>query len=184
MKRVFDIFVSVVSIFILSPLLLFTCFLIKVDSKGGIIFRQERVGLFSRPFMIYKFRSMVENAQQDGPYFTSADDKRITRLGKLIRKLSIDELPQLFNVLKGDMSIVGPRPNVFAQREYYTDSEWDLRHSVKPGITGLAQATLRSDATHETRTKLDLEYVQKSSFFFDVYIIILTVKQLMFKGGN
>jgi lipopolysaccharide/colanic/teichoic acid biosynthesis glycosyltransferase len=104
-------------------------------------------------------------------------------VGRFLRRTSLDELPQLFNVLKGDMSLVGPRPDVPAQRSLYTDEEWALRTSVRPGITGLAQATVRSAATQAERTALDLEYVRKASFWFDMKILLLTVRQVLGKGS-
>lgn len=183
-KRLFDIAVSGVAILLLAPVFCLIALLIKLDSRGPVFFRQTRVGRFGAPFRIFKFRSMVPDAPKIGPYFTSDNDPRITRVGRILRKTSLDELPQLLNVLLGDMSIVGPRPNVFEQRSQYTEEEWVLRNSVQPGITGLAQATKRSAATVEERNTLDLEYVQRSSLWFDVRLILLTVRQVVFTGGN
>ena len=184
MKRIFDIFVAMLVLAATAPILLFVAILVKIESKGPVLFNQERVGLHGRSFYIYKFRSMVQNASEIGPYFTDENDKRITRVGKFIRRTSIDELPQIINVIKGEMSLVGPRPNVFAQRSEYDNSDWEMRNSVRPGITGLAQALLRSNATPEERTALDLEYAKNASFFFDLKILLLTVKQVLLKGGN
>lgn len=184
MKRLFDMVVSVGALLVASPFMVLVGLLIKLDSKGPVIFKQERVGRYGQMFLIYKYRSMVVDAEIRGPHYTSLGDPRITKLGRIIRKTSIDELPQLLNVLKGDMSVVGPRPDVPVQRVAYTELEWDKRTSVRPGITGLAQALLRSDATAEQRTRLDLEYVDKSSLFFDIWIILMTVKQVLFRGGN
>jgi len=184
-KRVFDIVMSLVTLLFASPVLIMVALLIKFESRGPVIFKQERVGRFGKTFFIYKFRSMVVDAATQGPYFTQANDPRITRIGRFVRKTSLDELPQLINVLKGDMSLVGPRPDVPKQRSNYTQYEWDKRNSVRPGITGLAQAKLRSVATLEERTRLDLEYVDRASITFDLWVIILTVKQVLFiKGGN
>lgn len=158
--------------------------LVKLDSKGPVIFRQDRVGRYGQIFAIYKFRSMVDNAMSQGPHFTSTDDPRVTRIGRFIRKTSLDELPQLFNVLKGDMSLVGPRPNVPQQRAGYTEDEWNKRNKVRPGVAGLAQALLRSTASPKERTRLDLEYVDKVSVVYDMQLILLTVKQVLLKGGN
>jgi lipopolysaccharide/colanic/teichoic acid biosynthesis glycosyltransferase len=127
---------------------------------------------------------MVVESESIGPYFTVEGDPRITRLGRFLRRSSLDEIPQLLNVLRGDMSLVGPRPNVFAQRTDYTLEEWGKRHSVKPGITGLHQALYRSNSTLEQRNIIDLEYVDKQSFFLDLKIILWTAKQVLFKGGN
>ena len=127
---------------------------------------------------------MVINAEKQGSYFTQDNDSRITFLGKFLRKTSLDELPQLFNVIKGDMSLVGPRPDVSQQQKLYSKKEWRTRCSVRPGITGLAQATLRSQATVQERKAMDLQYVKKKSFFLDLKIIMMTLQQVILKGGN
>jgi lipopolysaccharide/colanic/teichoic acid biosynthesis glycosyltransferase len=184
LKRIFDIVASAIGLIVFSPLLLLIAVLIKLDSPGPVFFRQTRVGRFGQPFKIFKFRTMVVNASQIGPYFTSANDPRITRVGRLLRKTSLDEIPQVLNVLLGDMSVVGPRPNVFDQKTQYTDEEWEARNSVLPGITGLAQATKRSSATPAERNALDLEYVHRHSVAFDVRVILMTVRQVLFTGGN
>lgn len=183
-KRWFDIGVSLVALILALPIMALVTVLVKLESKGPVIFRQERVGLYGQIFVIYKFRSMVADASCQGPHFTRDMDPRITRLGRFMRKTSLDELPQLLNVLKGDMSLVGPRPNVPEQRVEYTEEEWTKRNTVRPGITGLAQAQLRSTATPEERTRLDLEYVDKASVGYDIWLILLTAKQVLFRGGN
>ena len=183
MKRIFDVFTSMALLLLLFPLLIIITILIKKDG-GPALFFQVRVGKKGKVFNIYKFRSMVTNAAELGSYSTEKNDKRVTKIGRFIRKTSIDELPQLINVIKGDMSIVGPRPNVPLQKNEYTQEQWDKRNSVLPGITGLAQATLRSSATPEERLNLDLLYINKFSLFFDFKIIILTIKQVLFRGGN
>lgn len=183
MKRALDVMLSLMMLILFSPLLVFVAIWIRLDSEGAILYCQKRVGLNGRVFSIYKFRSMVVDADQVGGYSTTQDDPRITRVGKFLRKTSIDELPQLLNVLKSDMSLVGPRPDVPAQQGNYTEAEWNKRNLVKPGITGLAQATVRSQATAAERTKLDLEYVDEVSFWFDVKILLMTLKQVMGKGG-
>lgn len=183
-KRLFDICVSLLMLLALLPVVLMVAILIKLESSGPVIFRQQRVGLKGVEFSIFKFRSMVVDAAESGSYFTSTDDPRITRVGRVIRRTSIDELPQLLNVLKGDMSLVGPRPNVLVQRKEYSEEEWNKRNSVRPGITGLAQALMRSAATANQRTSLDLEYVDKSSLFYDIRILFMTVRQVIFRGGN
>jgi lipopolysaccharide/colanic/teichoic acid biosynthesis glycosyltransferase len=184
MKRLFDVCVSIMLILILFPLIMVVALLVKMGSSGPVFFMQDRVGLNGRLFKMYKFRSMVANAESQGPYFTSTGDPRITKIGRFIRKTSLDELPQLFNVLLGDMSLVGPRPNVMLQKKDYIDQEWNKRNSVRPGITGLAQAKLRSAATPKQRTMLDLEYVDKASVIFDIWIILLTIKQVLTKGSH
>lgn len=184
LKRIVDIVISLVMLILLTPVFLIVATLIKLESKGPAIFRQERVGLNGRVFTIYKFRSMRQDAESQGPYFTSTNDPRITKIGKFIRKTSLDELPQVLNVFAGDMSLVGPRPNVPAQRNEYSQQEWEKRNSVRPGVTGLAQAKLRSAATPEQRTQLDLEYIDKASLLYDIWIILMTIRQVVFRGGN
>lgn len=183
MKRLFDVFISGLLLIVAAPFMLLIALAIKLDSSGNILYKQERVGLYSKLFKMYKFRSMVSNADKIGDYFTMPGDIRVTKIGAFLRKSSLDELPQLFNVLKGDMSLVGPRPDVAAQRDYYTDQEWRLRHTLRPGITGLAQATVRSETTMEERKALDLEYISKSSLVYDLIIILKTAKQIIFKGS-
>jgi lipopolysaccharide/colanic/teichoic acid biosynthesis glycosyltransferase len=184
MKRTFDIFFSSLALVVLAPVLLAVALLVRLDSPGPVFFRQVRVGQERRSFHILKFRSMVVDAEKMGGYSTSDGDRRITPVGRFIRRTSLDELPQLINVLRGDMSIVGPRPDVPAQEALYTAEEWVERHRVRPGITGLAQAGLRSAATPEQRKQLDLEYVRKRSLVLDCAIVLNTVRQVVFKGGN
>lgn len=184
MKRMLDIGGALVALTLLWPLLAVVALAIKLGSPGPVIFRQTRIGLGCRPFSIFKFRSMVSNAEQLGGYATADGDPRITSVGRFIRRTSIDELPQLFNVLKGDMSWVGPRPDVPAQEIVYTAEEWRLRHRVRPGITGLAQATLRSLASQEQRKTMDLDYAARPSLWLDTKILLATVLQVLGKGGN
>jgi lipopolysaccharide/colanic/teichoic acid biosynthesis glycosyltransferase len=133
---------------------------------------------------MYKFRSMVRNAAAIGPFNTAAADPRITRVGRFIRRTSLDELPQLLNVLKGDMSLVGPRPDVPLQRSLYNEADWAERCSVRPGITGLAQVVLRSEGTEDQRRELDLRYVREQSVWLDLKIMAWTVGRLTGKGSN
>lgn len=133
---------------------------------------------------MFKFRSMRQYADRTGSFRTATADPRITRVGKFLRATSLDELPQLFNVLIGDMSLVGPRPDVPAQRDDYTEDEWQIRHSVRPGITGLAQSTLRSDATALQRRQMDLEYAERHNLLLDLKILLNTVVQVVSRGGN
>ena len=183
-KRLFDIIVSLVCVVIALPVMIVVAVLIKLETKGAVVFTQIRVGKDGQYFNMYKFRSMVVDAESQGPLFTKEGDNRITRIGRIIRKTSMDELPQLYNVIVGDMSIVGPRPNVPAQKIEYEETVWQKRNSVRPGITGLAQAILRSSATPDERTSLDIEYIDKASFIFDIKIIIKTFAQVIMKGGN
>lgn len=183
MKRLFDFIVALSVLAIIWPLILFIAIAVRLDSPGPVFYRQQRVGLGGRTFEIYKFRSMVANADRVGSYQTVKADPRITRVGRFLRMTSLDELPQLFNVIKGDMSLVGPRPDVPAQRQLYTEDDWARRSSVRPGITGLAQATLRSAATPEQRLALDLDYVERASLLFDIKVILLTLRQVLGKGS-
>lgn len=184
MKRAFDLAASLVLLAVLWPLMLAVAIWIALDSPGGAVYRQKRVGKGGKLFEIYKFRSMVAEADRIGGHATADGDPRITKPGRLVRKTSIDELPQLVNVLKGDMSLVGPRPDTPMQEANYIPQDWAKRCSVRPGITGLAQATLRSDATPQERTRLDLEYVDRAGLGFDLRILAMTLRQVLFRGGN
>lgn len=184
MKRALDVLVAAAALVALSPVLAAVALAIVLETGMPVLFRQVRIGLAGREFGMYKFRSMVRNAAAVGPYYTSAADPRITRVGAFIRRTSLDELPQLFNVLTGDMSLVGPRPDVPAQRSLYSAEAWAQRCSVRPGITGLAQATLRSEATPEQRLALDLRYAREHSLWLDLRILAWTVGRLAGKGAN
>ena len=184
MKRMLDVVISLAALIVLSPLLLIASIAIALESGLPVLFRQTRLGLNGREFGMYKFRSMVKDAASVGPWHTASDDPRITRVGKVLRRTSIDELPQLLNVLKGDMSLVGPRPDVPAQRSLYTDADWARRCSVRPGITGLAQARLRSEATQAQRLQLDLSYAARHDVWLDLQIIGWTLGRLTGKGSN
>ncbi|QAA94705.1 sugar transferase [Pollutimonas thiosulfatoxidans] len=184
MKRLFDVTAAITTLLCSAPLLLAVAIIIYAGDRGPVIYRQTRVGQAGRTFSMLKFRSMVINAENLGGYATAHRDPRITRFGRVIRRTSIDELPQLLNVLMGHMSIVGPRPDVPQQRPLYSDEEWQLRTSVRPGLTGLAQVSGRSQATEDERKRLDLEYARTNSFKLDMKIIAMTVKQVVAKGGN
>lgn len=184
LKRTFDVIVSLSTIVVTSPLWVVISLCIFVSDRGPVLYRQQRVGLAGKPFGIYKFRTMVPNADKIGGYSTTYGDPRITRVGGVLRRYSLDELPQLLNVLMGHMSLVGPRPDVPMQKSLYTEAEYAKRTSVRPGITGLAQATARSQATPEERKRLDLEYVDRASFLFDLQVILMTVRQVVAVGGN
>ena len=180
LKRSLDVTLSSAGLVLLFPLFASLAILIKLDSKGSVFFKQERLGRDGRSFMQYKFRSMVEEAEgTTGPVFTTEDDPRRTKVGAVLRKYNLDELPQLFNVLKGEMSLVGPRP----EREFFVDKfkqgipRYFLRHKVKSGITGWAQVNgLRGNTSIEERTKYDLFYVENWSLAFDIKILLLTLK--------
>jgi lipopolysaccharide/colanic/teichoic acid biosynthesis glycosyltransferase len=184
MKRVLDLSISFMALVCALPIMAIVALAIRLQDGGPVLFAQRRIGYGGQEFIMWKFRSMVVNSESLGGYSTKDRDPRITSIGRLIRRTSIDELPQIFNVITGQMSIVGPRPDVPAQRALYTDEEWAMRHTVKPGITGLAQATARSLATIDQRKKLDLEYAASQSLMLDIRIILLTIRQVLFKGGN
>lgn len=183
MKRAVDVLVSLSVVLLLAPILAAVALAVLLDDGRPVLFRQVRVGRAGREFGMLKFRSMVRDAAAVGPYHTQAADPRITRVGRFIRRTSLDELPQLFNVLAGHMSLVGPRPDVPAQRSLYSEQEWAVRCSVRPGITGLAQALLRSEATQAQRLELDLRYAREHSFWMDCRIVLWTLQRIT-KGTN
>jgi lipopolysaccharide/colanic/teichoic acid biosynthesis glycosyltransferase len=184
MKRFNDVALSLVALLALSPVILLTMLAIVVDSGWPVFFRQVRVGRGGREFGMFKFRSMVKNAASTGPYFTETNDTRITRVGRFIRRTSIDELPQIINVLLGDMSLVGPRPDVPEQQALYSAEDWSRRCSVRPGITGLAQVNGRSEVTWERRLAFDLAYAAQASWWLDMQIMWRTLRQLGGKQAN
>ena len=179
LKRVMDIFLSLSIIILISPLLIAISLLIKISSKGEIIYQQDRVTKQGQIFKIYKFRTMYTNAEdKTGPVFADQNDQRCTLIGNILRKISFDELPQLFNVLKGEMSIVGPRP----ERPYYVEkfeselNDYYRRHEFKTGMTGLAQIKgFRGKTSIEERLKYDLKYIENYSLLLDLEIIYLTI---------
>jgi sugar transferase (PEP-CTERM system associated) len=180
-KRLFDIAGAVVLILLALPIMLVTALIIKLESSGPVLYKQERVGLNNKPFNVVKFRSMRTDAEKDGiPRWATAGDSRVTRVGKVIRKLRIDELPQLFSVLNGDMSLVGPRPEraFFVEKLTQEIPFYAVRHSVKPGVTGWAQVRYQYGSTVEdTAEKLqyDLYYVKNHSLFLDLVVIFETI---------
>ncbi|WP_026735597.1 sugar transferase [Fischerella sp. PCC 9605] len=194
-KRCFDLCCSVILLSILSPVYLLIALLIKLDSPGPVFFRQERIGLHCRRFKIWKFRTMVANAEKlqasleakneikDGVLFKMKDDPRVTRVGKLLRRYSLDELPQLFNVFLGEMSLVGPRPLPVRDVEKFKTKHF-IRQEVLPGITGLWQVSGRSDIENfEDAVKLDINYIENWSLCLDLNILLKTVKVVLQKTG-
>lgn len=180
LKRAVDIVGSVIGLVLLSPLLVVVAVLIKATSNGPVLFKQERLGKNGKPFSIYKFRTMVVNAEHigDGLWVNSDKDPRITKIGRFLRSMSFDELPQLVNVLSGTMSLVGPRPPVLYHPfdGYENYPEWaKKRFEMRPGITGLAQVTARNSVAWNERIPLDNEYVEKFNVFLDVKILFKTV---------
>lgn len=184
MKRVMDFSFSLLALVLLSPLMLATAVAVALGSGRPVLFVQRRVGRGGHEFGMLKFRSMVKDAAAPGPYQTATNDARITRVGRFIRRTSLDELPQLLNVLLGDMSLIGPRPDVPAQRAHYSEADWLVRCSVRPGITGLAQALLRSEGTAQQRLALDLKYVREGGLALDLRILGWTLGRLGGRGSN
>jgi undecaprenyl phosphate N,N'-diacetylbacillosamine 1-phosphate transferase len=183
LKAGLDFLGSWLGLILLSPFIYFMGILIRVDSPGPVFFRQERIGKDGKPFMSYKFRSMIDKAVTRGLGLNVAvDDDRITRVGKFLRNTSLDELPQLFNVLKGEMSIVGPRPTLGYQVEQYDAEQW-RRLLVKPGITGWAQINGRNAIPWEDRIKLDVWYIDNWSLWLDVKILGRTFKTVLKREG-
>lgn len=182
MKRVMDIFGAIVAIILFSPFMLVAAIGIKLTSKGPLIFKQERVGLHNRPFKMYKFRTMeVQKEEEEKKGWTKKDDPRVTKIGKILRKTSIDEMPQFFNVLKGDMSLVGPRPErpLFVEKFREEIPRYMIKHQVRPGLTGWAQVNgYRGDTSIRKRIEYDLYYIENWTMGFDLKILFLT----FFKG--
>jgi len=173
-KRFFDFSCSLFALILLSPLFIIISIAIKLDSDGPIIFKQNRLGQNGETFVMYKFRSMIVNAENIGlGYRAVKNDARITKVGKFLRISSLDELPQLFNILKGDMSFIGPRPISHFKYEDFS-KEQQKRFEVKPGLTGLAQINGRKSLTLKQRCEYDIQYVSSISFFFDIKIFFST----------
>lgn len=185
-KPLLDIIGGALLSLLSGPLILGLCLLIRLESKGSPIFIQRRVGLHTKLFPIFKLRTMVNDAETQGPGFTSQNDARITRLGSFLRKTSLDELPQFWNMTLGHMSLIGPRPGLPREKAAYPSEEvYARRHAIRPGITGLTQATLRSSATLEQAIVSDLYYVNNCSLPLDIRIIWKTVKVVLrMKGTN
>ncbi|HHT9111826.1 MAG: sugar transferase [Planctomycetes bacterium] len=191
LKRLLDILCSFLLLVISIPLFFIMAILIKIDSKGPVFFLQKRCGRNRKEFFMYKFRTMVKDAEtlkkrlkneMDGPMFKLKTDPRITRLGRILRKLSLDELPQLLNILKGEMSLVGPRP--LADEEMVGNDIWrEIRLSVRPGMTGLWQIMGRDSGKFSDWITYDTEYVQKRSLFMDLKILFLTITTVLCNKG-
>lgn len=180
-KRVLDVLISIIVLIITSPISLVVAIAIKLDSKGPVVFKQERTGYKGKTFLTYKFRTMkVETHDSTGRELTH--DERCTKVGNVIRKLSIDELPQLVNVLKGDMSLVGPRPWIPEYYKYFS-KEQKKRCDVLPGITGLAQAMGRNNIDIFQKINYDIEYTKNVTFKMDVKVIVETIKTVVSKTG-
>lgn len=172
LKRLVDFTLSLLAIIVLSPVLIIVGILVRVKLGSPVVFKQKRPGLNEEIFIMYKFRTMTDEKDENGELFP--DSVRLTRFGRLLRSTSLDELPELFNILKGDMSIVGPRPLAVQYLPYYSERE-RKRHSARPGLSGLAQVNGRNTATWEERFDFDIKYVNEITFFGDVKIIFQTV---------
>ena len=194
-KRIFDIIFSLLGLVVLLPLFLVIAFLIVLDSKGGVFFLQERVGRYGRPFKIFKFRTMYKDAEKKGQLTVGSRDPRITKVGYWLRKTKMDELPQLINVLKGDMSFVGPRPEVKKYVDLYNEEQKQVLN-VRPGITDFASIVFRNEndlladsndpeklyveKIMPAKLKLNMKYIKERSLLLDVKIIIKTVFNIFF----
>ncbi len=170
-KRFFDIVISGSALLLLSPIMLITAILVKIKLGSPVIFKQKRPGKYERIFDLYKFRTMTDRTDDHGNMLP--DEERLTRFGKMLRSTSLDELPELVNILKGEMSIVGPRPLLVRYLPYYTDEE-RARHSVRPGLTGLAQINGRNNVSWDERLSLDVKYVRNITFKQDLNIFLQT----------
>lgn len=179
-KRLLDIFVTVIAFGILWPVIIVVAILIRFKLGSPVLFRQTRPGLHGKPFNMLKFRSMLDAVDKEGKPLP--DDQRLTHFGRMLRSSSLDELPGLFNVLKGDMSLVGPRPLLVEYLPLYS-AEQARRHEVRPGITGWAQVNGRNAISWEDKFKLDVWYVDNFSFWLDVKILLLTIKKVVIKEG-
>ncbi|MGO9239988.1 MAG: sugar transferase [Bryobacteraceae bacterium] len=184
MARIRDLLIASALLLLLSPLLLACALAVRRSSPGPVLFRQRRLGLHGRPFWLLKFRSMMHNAPEvrnpDGSAYSGAGDPRVTPVGRFLRQTSLDELPQLLNVLRGEMSLVGPRPDQVDQLRFYTQDE-KRKLRVKPGITGLAQISGRNNIPWARRKALDLEYVERQSSWLDWGILIRTLPRVLWR---
>jgi sugar transferase EpsL len=180
MKRVVDLTCSLAGLLLLAPLLAVTALLVRIKLGSPVLFTQKRPGLHGRPFLVHKFRTMTDRRDAEGKLLP--DQVRLTQFGLLLRRLSLDELPQLFNVVKGDLSLVGPRPLLMQYLERYTP-EQARRHEVKPGITGWAQVNGRNAISWEEKFSLDVWYVDHQSFWLDLKILWLTVAKVFKREG-
>ncbi|MEG0285079.1 MAG: exopolysaccharide biosynthesis polyprenyl glycosylphosphotransferase [Vagococcus sp.] len=184
-KRLFDIFMSSLILIVTFPIILIVCICIRVESKGNPFYKQERVGLNGKKINIYKLRSMYLDAEAGGPKWADKDDDRITCVGKIIRKTRIDELPQLINVLNGDMSLIGPRPEreVFINEFLKENENFNDRLQVLPGLSGYAQVNGGYDITHHEKFELDMYYINNMSLLLDIKIIFKTIL-VVFTGSG
>ena len=179
-KRIMDFGLSLIALIVLSPILLITAVMVRIKLGSPVIFKQERPGKNEKKFTLYKFRSMSDARDKNGKLLP--DTVRLTKFGRILRSTSLDELPELVNILKGDMSIVGPRPLAVSYLPYYTNRE-KHRHDVRPGLTGLAQVNGRNSISWDDKFKYDIKYIKKMSLMYDLKIIFLTVKKVFVREG-
>ncbi len=180
LKRPMDFILSLMAIIVLSPVLIIVAILVRLKLGSPVLFKQKRPGLNEKIFTMYKFRTMTDEKDENGELLP--DSVRLTKFGRMLRSTSLDELPELFNILKGDMSIVGPRPLLERYLPYYTNSE-KIRHTVRPGLSGLAQINGRNNLDWDRRLRLDVEYVSYLTFVLDLNIIIKTIMKAIKKEG-
>lgn len=185
-KRIFDIIFSVILLVLSSPVMLISALAVKIYDRGSVFYKQKRLTIDGKEFYVYKFRSMIANAEKEGIKLATENDSRITPVGKILRKFRIDELPQLLNILKGDMSVVGPRPERPELTELYKQRmpEFEFRLKVKAGLTGYAQVTGVYDTSPYDKLKMDLMYIENYSFRMDLQIILMTIKTMLFPPKN
>jgi len=179
-KRPMDFILSSLAIIVLSPVLIIVAILVRLKLGSPVLFKQERPGLNEKLFTMYKFRTMTNETDENGELLP--DEIRLTKFGKLLRSTSLDELPELFNILKGDMSIIGPRPLLVEYLPLYNEHQ-KRRHEVRPGLTGLAQVSGRNAINWDERFNLDIQYIDNISFIGDCKIILLTIKKVLFREG-
>ena len=176
LKRFLDIIISLIFILCFWWLYLIIAILVRMKLGSPVLFKQDRPGLNKKIFKMYKFRTMTDEKDKNGILFSDAE--RLTKFGKFLRSTSLDEIPEFFNILRGDMSLIGPRPLLVEYLNYYTDDE-KKRHNVRPGISGWAQVNGRNSLSWEEKFKYDIEYVEKLSFLFDFKIVLLTIKKVL-----
>lgn len=180
LKRPMDFLLALLAIVILSPLLIIIAILVRINLGSPVLFKQKRPGLNEKVFVMYKFRTMTDERDNNGNLLS--DELRLTKFGKFLRSSSLDELPELFNILKGDMSFIGPRPLLVEYLPLYNDHQ-KRRHEVRPGLTGLAQVNGRNAISWEDKFNFDVQYVDSITFFGDMKILILTIKKVLFREG-
>jgi len=182
-KRCTDIILSIVLLIISTPIIIIAAIIIKLDSKGPVFFVQDRTGLNGKPFKMVKFRGMVNNALEVGPQLTQINDPRVTRVGRILRRTSIDEIPQFINVLKGEMSLIGPRPEIISITEKFNNEQKEV-FSFKPGITGYSQVNGRQMLSPVERVNMEVDYYRKANFWSDLLIATSTFKVIVSNKGN